>query len=422
MPPPPSTSNLPDVLGMITGGIRATNEVIQYAFAIHPLSITVGQAFEGLVLIQNNCDKPINAKVMLRLPRKDMEGRLMSLVTQKETIEINMNPGETGLLHLPIGALPPTQPSEGTLIGVRVETKVPRGASPVRPSEGGRSASYLSMSPFRLTILRQAGFTAQEENGYLVRLVDILAGQINAPPPNLAHRYETLWSVRELPQEQAKHAQLSEKAEKYAASISHTQTLIPLIKLTEKRFSEAGMPLHPGESIFIAKILAYAMEDGMEAQEVCPVHQAAWFQELIAVIEDDTLLKNYEALTGRLYMALIRDAVRLGLVMVEKATGESLGSADDHRVYALEVARVLETKVGIDLSHVYLPLLLAGIIVNYDVKTSGENLWGNITQQREAWRGRVRLVGSEFEWISGVLSNLLYEAEQLLIQNGIPKK
>ncbi|MBE7512782.1 MAG: hypothetical protein HS103_08195 [Anaerolineales bacterium] len=419
---PAAMTNLPDVLGMITGGARATADVVSYAFAVHPLAITVGQAVEGLILLQNNCDKPITATVQLRLPRKDMAGRPMSLIVPREKLDVPLQPGETGLLHLPIAAMPPTQPSEGTILGVRVEAKPPRGYGWVRPPAGGRPASILSMSPFRLSILRGVGFTAHEEGGFITRIVDIVEGQINAPAPVLAHRYETLWSARELPQEQARHTQLSEKATQFAGTISHSQILLPLIKQTEKVFSDSGLPLHPGEAVFIGKILAYTLEDGLEVQGICRVGESAWFQHLVGLIEDPLVTKQPDVLVEKIYMPLIRDGVRLGLKLVETVTGESLGSADDHRSYAQEVVSVLGRGDGIDLSHAYLPLVLAGVILNYDMRLTSENLWGNITALREAWRGRIKIIGSEFEWVAQVLSNLLHEAEQLLLHHKIPKR
>src|SRR5260221_2743580 len=101
----------PDVLGTITGGMRHNIDIVQCAFAVYPPSTAVGQPLEALVLLQNTCDKPIQIMVSIQLPRKDSQGKRMSLITPKDEIQVGMQAGETGLLHVPVVPHLPTQTS-----------------------------------------------------------------------------------------------------------------------------------------------------------------------------------------------------------------------------------------------------------------------------------------------------------------------
>src|ERR1044071_1767619 len=152
----------PDVLGTITGGSRLNVELIQCAFAVYPPSTALGQPFEALVLLQNICDRPLQVNVAVQLPRKDSNGNRMSVITSKDEVLITLQGGETGLLHIPIVPHLPTQPSQNNQLGVRFQVRgIPKTYRIVRHIHGGRPASALNMSPFRLNILREVGFTAQ---------------------------------------------------------------------------------------------------------------------------------------------------------------------------------------------------------------------------------------------------------------------
>src|SRR5579859_3028437 len=163
MPPTPAAEpaiEYPDVLGTITGGVRLNVDVVQCAFAIYPPSSAVGQPLEGLILLQNACDKPVQVTVYIQLPRKDLAGNRMTLITPKDEIPVSMAAGETGLLHVPIVPHLPTQTSENNVVGVKIAVRAPKGHKVMRPIYGGRAVTALNMSPFRLNILREVGFLA----------------------------------------------------------------------------------------------------------------------------------------------------------------------------------------------------------------------------------------------------------------------
>src|SRR4051812_32947003 len=206
----PNTDNIPsdypDVLGTITGGPRLNVDVVQCAFTVYPRATAIGQPFEALVLLQNACDKPVQVGVSLQLPRKDTSGNRISLITSKDEITVGMQPGETGILHVPIVPHLPTQPSKGNQMSVRFQVKAPRGYKLVRQSDGGRAPTALNMSPFRLGILREVGFgVSVQEPAVLNAPFDIIPGHVDMIPTAEA-RYETIWTAKELPNEQVKYA------------------------------------------------------------------------------------------------------------------------------------------------------------------------------------------------------------------------
>jgi hypothetical protein len=411
----------PDVLGTITGGVRHNIDIVQCAFAVYPPSTAVGQPVEALVLLQNTCDKPIQVTVSIQLPRKDSQGNRMSLITPKDEIQVGMQAGETGLLHVPVVPHLPTQTSENNKMTVQVQSRIPKNYKLVRQPHGGRAATALNMSPFRLNILREVGFTAiPGAPGTLTSEFSIIPGHVDTIPP-LDVRYETLWSAKEYPNEQAKYTQLAAAAERFAATLSRTQVYQPLISITEQRFARVGLPLHPGESLFVAKLLTYIMEDGLDLEEGFELKQGRWFNRLASIVSDQYMIEDDNRLVNFLYTAVVHDSVRVGLNMVERTAKKKFGTQDEHFTYADEVVSALEGNYPIDLSHVYLPLILAGIMLHQRVKAPKENLWGGIGKLREAWAGRQRLADSHFEPVAEMLEDFLHEAENQLYRARIPK-
>ncbi len=421
MPDPNSRPDYPDVLGTITGGPRLNVDAAQCAFAVYPRSTAIGQPFEALVLLQNACDKPIQVNVTLQLPRKDSAGNRVSLITPKDAILVNLQPAETGILHIPIVPHLPTQPGTDNLLGVKFEVRAPKDAKPVRSLQGGRAAAALNMSPVRLNILREVGFNAvMREPGFLIAKFNIIPGQVEAAPTP-APRYESLWTTTELGKEQAKYKAQAEQAQKIANTLTRTRVLRPLIETTQKRFAQTNLPLYPGECLFIAKLMTYVMEEGLELEAGFSLAEARWFNRLTAIVGDQALLNDDDQLVETLYPGVIHDAVRLGLNMVERSARQTFGTPQEHVAYADQVLSALEGGIPVDLEHVYLPLVLAGLMLNAQVKSSRENLWESLAQIREAWQARTAQITGESAVVAELFNRFITEAEQFLIKSRIPR-
>src|SRR5437764_479106 len=125
----------------------------------------------------------------------------------------------------------------------------------------------------------------------LTGMFSIIPGHVDTIPP-LDVRYETLWSAKEYPNEQAKYAQLAAVAERFAGTLTRTQVYQPLISITEQRFARVGLPLHPGESLFATKLLTYIMEDGLDLEEGFELKQGRWFNRLASIVSDQYMIED----------------------------------------------------------------------------------------------------------------------------------
>jgi len=202
----------------------------------------------------------------------------------------------------------------------------------------------------------------------------------------------------------------------------------PLINEAERRFAQINFPLLPGEAILIAKVMTYALEDGFQIEPGFNVTESRWFQRLAAFIDDPDTMESPSRLARYLFVPVIHDAIRLGYYMIErtiedvyKVKNERLGTPDDHNAQANRMVDALEGKLPMTLSLIYLPLMLAGMMLHASVRIPIENLWDTLEAGKEAWKVRSHsnlqqppIVPKWFDQFAGT-------AEEFLVRTRVPR-
>jgi hypothetical protein len=416
----------PDVLGTITGGVRHEFPTLQIALGVYPSGSAIGQPFEVLVVLQSTIDKPQEIALALRLPRKDAQGRRLSFFVPRKQIKMTLNPGDVGVMQLPIVAEPPTPPNQGYPLMLKVLTKAEAGAQSVRSPGMGRPPSALSVSPFRLEVLREVPFTAEITDEDLLHCrFNVIPGNVKVGLTDPQAKYEVLWGSRDFEAEQGRIEAHMSLAERVAVDFSPAKIFYEVEEALREYFAAAGLPLHPGESLFMAKTVCYIFEDAYQYEQNFDLHDARWFHWLCSLLvrdEDAADLERGKLAAGDLFFAALYDSVRVGLPMVEHSTGSRYGTVAEHRRYADKVIQAVQGNAPIDLSYAYLPLIMAGVQLNMRVQLHNENLWANLDLLEEALRGRARLAVGKQNPIFDSLGKLLGNARDLLHRSRIPRE
>jgi hypothetical protein len=115
------------------------------------------------------------------------------------------------------------------------------------------------------------------------------------------------------------------------------------------------------------------------------------------------------------------DAILLGFAVIAPKVKEDLGDSAERMGYANRILSWFAGQGEADLSYVYLPLVLGGVVINLIVTNKDDNPWIMILQLREAYRGRARLVTGEAAAIFKMLEALLIQAEDSLRRARIPR-
>src|SRR5690606_7741997 len=102
-----------------------------------------------------------------------------------------------------------------------------------------------------------------------------------------------------------------------------------------------------------------------------------WFDGMLrAVARDERVMSHPVAAVARLlYMPLLSDAIDLGFALVERNTGEDVGTDREKTDYAERLlASLAHRNGGMNFTHAYMPLVLGGIIVNDRVTASDDDI------------------------------------------------
>ncbi len=410
----------PDVLGAVTGGTRISMENLQCALGIFPRRTYINQPVEVVLILQNMVDQSMQVKVGLQLPTTDKKGDPVVIDTPKKIVALGLRPGEVGVLRVPIIPHPPTQPGTQFPVRIAVRYRTAAEGNAVRPPTGGAPPSVLSVSSMKLHALREVEFAAHTWNQsaeIMTTYFDIAPKRIQPLDQDLQPIYESLWTHEEMAEERQLVQAKIPAALRVAARLGGAVILKPLVKAVDDRFAEKGMPLHPGEVLAIAKIMTYALDEGLDLEPGFAMQESRWFETLCQVLAHDERLEDLdrgELVTKYLFDAALYDAILLGFGVITPKVKEDLGDHAERISFANRVLMWMAGQGQPDLSYVYLPLVLGGVVVNMIVSGRDDNPWEMLDLLREAARGRARLVSGEASAIFTMFDELMVQAEDSL--------
>ncbi|MDZ4770837.1 MAG: hypothetical protein SGJ24_17055 [Chloroflexota bacterium] len=402
----------PDVLSAIAGGLRLDLTEIQAAVGVFPRSVYFNQPVEVIVILQNMIDSPVEVRVDLQAPAKDQDGAPVRIAAPKGAVTQVLSGGEVGVLRLPILPQTPTRANSALPIEVSVHARS-RGGRTVRPPTGGAPPSVLSVSPFKMQALREVEFADPTEDMHgdnIVVRFDLASRQMPAPTTAMKTTYEPLWTREHMQEERQHIGEHLDAARMVATTFVRREVFSPLLRSTDELFALNGLPLHPGESRAIAKLLTHTLSDRSESDPAFRYEDLRWFQALAQTLAHDPTVARWEPgeIVGRyLYESLVYDAALLGFALIRPRVRINLGDRAERITYANKLIRWLAGQLPADLTYLYLPLVMGGVVVNPFVTGQGDDPWALLADLREAYRGRIRLADARAHEIFELFDKLL---------------
>ncbi len=371
--------NYPDVLGAITKGQRLNLDVLQVAVATRPPAIHAGAPFDAIVLLQNVASIDVDAVIRLSIPEMDLAGHRGRFGTKlTKPIRIGLRPGEVGAANMPVTTTHQTAPGNTykLQLEIQVEQKQ-KGAVRVRDASGGTTLVLDELSEQRQQDIRaMQGLNysvatvgrATNNKATLAATFEILPAAISNPSQDLKPAYITLWTIADYADEEAVVEKVQPLTSVLLPKLNRTNVFFPLLKGTQPHFERAGLRLWAGEAVAIAKLATFVLESGVKAEEGnAKLSYPRWFVKLCRLLtQSPQAATNIDHLVvDELYPELMGDAVMVGFTLLSTFSKEAFGSADEMAAYAAQVVSSLNEKgEPIDITHVYLPLVLAGLVVN----------------------------------------------------------
>jgi hypothetical protein len=415
--------NYPDLLGLITNGKRLNIDVIQCAISTRPPKISAGQSFEVLLLIQNATDAALDITVNIKLPDRDAANQKDRFVSKRSRLLVGLHAAEVGYMHLPVACAPNTKPAHGYEIAL--EVKVDRHDKSQKPGrvrlpDGGGSMTLTALSAdARSSIEQLHGLIWDVEGGKRNTIV----GTFDVGPPGLASLtspevgWSTLWTMADHLDDRALEARVRPHLEVIMPTLTDKQAMaMPLLQATNHWFNEAGYALQPVEAVYIAKIMTLVLTELSipKPTKLNPNPEfPQWYRTLLHLLWQESGFRDYAValVKDNLYPDLIADSIIYGFRMLSTVLAdEDFGTDEEVREYAAEISHYLRDQMRFDYHHVYLPLILAGVIANARVVFERENVRDTLNAISQAHDSRRAEQNSDNAFIGEILHKLIDRA------------
>ncbi|MCL4254168.1 MAG: hypothetical protein KJ043_10355, partial [Anaerolineae bacterium] len=406
----------------ITEAERVTVGVVQVALATRPRIVQAGRQFEVIMLMQNASDSPADVTVTLQVPEKDQAGKKGRFITGQDRLVVGLGAAEVGYAMLPMSTMPDCAIGENYMIGMEISVKVSNPkANRVRPNTGGALFNPKKVDEDiaqKIEELKKLKFSTQKK-GFLRGTVfetpiTVMEGKL-AKPPSLNPQWFSLWTLENQQDSELLLGKYEELLKlKVLPSLKKELLYPPILDKVRETFRKAGYPLSPVEASSVARLMTLILEfahphskhgsitsgefdvSGMfkmrekdkkarilETSEV-NISLPRWLQGYMKILTQDERMAGVapKAIPHFLFDDLLFDALSYAFRIVERDSGENLGTDEDMQEFAQTILEKLKTKGEMNFSYAYLPLVLGGIIITDQVLMHQEQLTDVMKEMR----------------------------------------
>jgi hypothetical protein len=383
----------PDAIGEHTSApVRFINDGLQYTGYFEPEVIAPGQSSNLYLFLQSVFNVPLTAKIKIDPPKTGFfTGKKPILEVDRPEIELQLGPGEAGLLTLPVIA--PSNAKKGnhtTTLEVKASAK--GRAERVRPTKSqSRLDRKLIDDPVGLNLTASLGATYSEKSAKKADFGLTISGPSSSPEgaPNLKFRYDQIWSVKDAETFSKAVREINSRQVKIKQELDLEALYANLFGESVKRFANAGLPLRIGEAIMLAKILTFTCQYFLDNSTLVPGVLVPIWERALELDADTTHVAHLIRTVG--FHHVIRLSVATSFGVLAQTTGKQMWKLEERQAVASHVADTLEMGEALDLDFLYLPLLLAGTRISTRLKMPGEDPAHSVALMHQARLARTEL-------------------------------
>lgn len=390
------TTEYPDILGdLVEARQRCEVNGVHYKMVLDPEVIGPGEPTSLRVWLQNCWNVPVVVAITVDLPT--LPSATLWLI-QKRT-DVPLEAAEVGEVKIPIASAIEILP------GVH---RVPVAISASYQTRGLHIRSQKTGSVLDTSLL---GFTtglslaASVGLGFVAHSVprQELALQVkgpsySVPPPDLTPTYLSHWVVDDLPIQGKAQQYVNEQRLFLLGKLNRPALYRAFFEESQRRFADASLSLHVGETVFLAKVLTYAVEyffQRLEWQDaiLVPAYTLAYRYGL-AVYDPVALVTCAD------YARMVRLAISLSFGLLRQHLGRDPWTLPEQLAVADLVTSRVDKGGNLSAEFLYLPLLLGGLLSARQVLMPGENLIESLDLLDQARRKRTADLAENPELIS----------------------
>lgn len=362
------SSEYPDVLGdLVDARQRFEINGVHYMLALEPETVAPGETAALRVWLQNCWDVPVQVAIGLHLPAHPSPA--LSLIQTRT--DVPLEAAEVGEVCIPIAcgaeALSGAYRLAVTL-GAKFET---RGLYVRSQKTGGQFDDPLLTftTGTALATVAGLGFVARTEPEQALTLRVEGASQPNLEQ-DLCPTFLSHWTVTDLPVQGKARQHVNGQRLFMLPQLTREALFKAFLEESQARCRDAGLTLHIGEALFLAKILTHTIEYFLttpDRQDVVlvPVYMLAYRYNLPT--SDPVFL-----VVRADYARIARLAISLSFGLLRQRLKRDVWTLAEQRAVADLVADRVERGGALPAEFVYLPLLLGGLLVAGRVTMPGE--------------------------------------------------
>jgi hypothetical protein len=402
----------PDILGEVTSARqRYEAEAVQYLGSLSHEAVVPGEATALVLFLQSVVDVPMDVTLRLNVPLRT--GGLRSKPSQLKIGEaettVPLKSAEVGQLRIPIQTSAET-PSTTYEIRLEIMGTPKASANRIRPQQSeGRLGETILRSTVGLNLASTigVGFTTKSRNKLSFKL-DVTGEEGSAQEIDLAPTFTSLWTLEEWDLQHRASREVNERRAHIVPYLTPETIYVPLLDEGRKRFADAGIVLHVGEAISLAKILIHTVSyftRNVDLQDalLIPIYMQAHLYDLPT--DNATWL-----VTEVGYSRIVRLAIALSFALVESALKRQPWLLEEQRALADFVVGNLESGHPLPVEFLYLPLLMGGALVMRAVVMGGEDPQQSLQMLVQAKRERAEDFTGEAAETGKLFESLLARA------------
>jgi glutathione S-transferase len=398
----------PDILGEVTpAGQRYEAGAVQYVCSLSRQAVASGEATELVFFLQSVVNVPMDMTLKLNVPMRT--GGLRSRPSQLEVGELEttvpLKPAEVGQLRIPIQTSVET-PLATYEIKLELAGTPRDSANRLRAQQSqGRLGETILRDPVGLGLASTigVGFTAKSRNKLSFKFN--VTGEGNAQEIDLAPSFTSLWTLEDWDPQHRAGREVNERRVHIVPHLTPEAIYVPLLDAGRERFADAGIVLHVGEAISLAKILTHTIRYFMRNADLqdgllIPIYMQAYLHDLPT--DNATWLVSEVG-----YSRIMRLAIALSFALLESALKGQPWLLEEQRALADLVVGNLESSLPLPVEFLYLPLLMGGALVMRDLVMEGEDPRQSLQMLAQAKRERAEDFTDEAAETSELFDSLL---------------
>jgi hypothetical protein len=363
-------SEYPDVLGdLVESRQRFEVNGVHYVMALDPPTIAPGETTRLRTWLQSCWDVPVQFSVSIHLPTHPTPA--LSII-QKQT-DVPLQAAEVGELAVPIACGAEALPGD-YVVSVLVQAKFERRGLYIRSqkTKGQLGETLLSFTTRTgLAPVMGLGFMARTQAEQEFSL-HVQGPAQPLPQPDLTPTFLSHWTVDDLPIQGKTRQYVNDQRLYLLPQLTRQALYVAFLEESQARFRDAGLPLHIGEVLFLAKILTYTAEYFLRNPDR---QDAVLIPAYVLAYRHDLPMNNPVFLITRAdYGRLARLAISLSFGLLRQRLKHDPWTMEEQMAVADLVTDRVERGGLLPAEFLYLPLLLGGLMVAGEVQMPGEKL------------------------------------------------